>query len=360
LEQGIGGARLDRTVLFTQNRSALPVAPSVEQEHTHLTEAGLANGPSTTREVPPQTSKSAPPAQRLSWTPVLIGALGAMVLAAGAWFALHSRTEHPAAPPATAQPVTASRDSVPATPGLQPVSPPKNEATPAARSPGSTAKPTKEQSQDSRKAEAVSPPVQPAHPVLPFETSPPPQVQPIVTPPKDLPLAPAPAPVPTKAQDDQANRAAEEQAKRIADEQAKRAADEQAKRAVDEQAKRLSDEQAKNTRNADYAAISRALRDYQAAYQRKDLSALQTIWPSIPKQALEGIRGSFHDASEVSMELRSMGDPKVSGNTATVICDRNLHQVILKRAFQASGRVRIVLSRAGPGWLIQSVDSVNQ
>ncbi len=348
LEQGIGSASLEGTVLFAPNRSAIPQAATVEQQRTRLT----AVGPNTTREVPPPPPKVAPTAQVFSWTPVLIGALGAMVLAAGAWFALRSRTEHPAAPPATGQPVSASRDSVPAAPAPQPVAPPKNEAIPAARPHESNTKQAKEPSRDTRKAEAVSPPVQEANPVTPVATSPPPQAQPIVIPPRDLPPTPPPAPAPNKAQEDQAKRAAEDQARRLADEQTKRAADEQAKRALDEQAK--------NARNADYTAISRALRDYQAAYQRKDLPALQSIWPSIPKQALEGIRGSFRDASEISMELRSTGDPKISGNTATVICDRNLHQVIMKRAFQNSGRVRIVLSRAGSGWLIQSVDSVNQ
>ncbi len=75
---------------------------------------------------------------------------------------------------------------------------------------------------------------------------------------------------------------------------------------------------------------------------------------------LDEIRSSFRDASEVSMDLRPVGDPKIAGTTATVLCDRNLRQVILKRALQASSRVRIVLSRAAGGWVIQSVDPVNQ
>jgi hypothetical protein len=73
---------------------------------------------------------------------------------------------------------------------------------------------------------------------------------------------------------------------------------------------------------------------------------------------LEGIRSSFRDASEVSMELHSLGDPKIAGGTATVLCERNLRQVILKRVLQASNRVQIVLIRAGAGWVIQSVDAV--
>jgi hypothetical protein len=162
---------------------------------------------------------------------------------------------------------------------------------------------------------------------------------------------------PPKPADDQAKRAADEQAKRAADEQARRLAEEQTKRAADDQAKRLADDQAKNIRTADLAGISKALRLYQDAYERKDPAALQTIWPSIPKSSFEGIRSSFRDASEVSMELHPVGDPKIAGSTATVVCDRNLRQVILKRVLQASNRVKIVLIRAGGGWVIQSVDA---
>jgi vacuolar-type H+-ATPase subunit E/Vma4 len=187
------------------------------------------------------------------------------------------------------------------------------------------------------------------------------QVQAVPTP---QPTVAAPAPIvvaaPTKAPDDQAKRLADEQAKRAADQQAKAQADEQLKRAADEQATRQAEERARNARVAENAAISKALNEYQGAYARKDLSALQAVWPSIPKQALDGIRSSFRDASEVTMDLRPVGDPKVAGGTATVICDRNLRQVILKRVLQASGRVRIVLIRAGAGWTIQSVDPVNQ
>jgi serine/threonine-protein kinase len=355
LEQGIGDTSVDRTVLFPRNQSGLPAATPVERENAHVTEARLGNRTGGDGQSTPEPAKTAPPTESLSWRPVLIGAVGAIIIVGGAWFALHSRNEHPVAP-------TPSRESPPAVSPVQPVSPPKEETAPAA--PGPTVKQAKEQNPSPRKAE---PAVQAPGPVatanrLPSPTveSSPPALVPPVTVPQDLPPAPPPAPSPNKTQEDQANKAAEEQAKRLADQQAKRAADDQAKRALDEQTKRLSDEQAKNVRSAENAAISRALRDYQAAYSRKDLTALQTIWPSIPKQALEGIRGSFRDASEVSMDLRALGDPQISGNSATVICDRNLHQVIMKRAFQATGKVRIVLSRVASGWIIQSVDSINQ
>jgi hypothetical protein len=136
--------------------------------------------------------------------------------------------------------------------------------------------------------------------------------------------------------------------------------DEQIKRAADEQAKHLAEEQARSAIVAENAAIARALRDYQAAYERRDLAALQRIWPSIPKPVLDGVRSSFREASELSIDLRSIGDPKITGGTATVVCDRKLRQVIMKRVLEASGRVRIVLNRTETGWTIQSAVPVNQ
>jgi hypothetical protein len=179
-----------------------------------------------------------------------------------------------------------------------------------------------------------------------------------VAPPK--PVAPPPVVVPPKTQEDPNKRLAEEQTKRAADEQAKRLADEQTRRVADEQNKRLAEEQSRNVRAAENTAIAGVLRSYQEAYERKDPQALQRIWPSIPKQFLDGIRSSFRDASEVTMNLQPLSEPKISGTIATVVCDRTLRQVILKRVLNATGRVKVVLIRGGAGWVIQSVDPVKE
>jgi serine/threonine protein kinase len=365
LQRELSGAVVERTLVFATPPDAhAPVAPA-ESEKTRVAGGvppGIkSGGPSTTREIQPGLAKS-PPAANKPWTPVLIGAVGAVVISAGAWIGLRSVNPRLATQTTAESPVLRL-------PPSEPVSPPETEAKPVVPAPETkpTVKP-KEQVKVQAKVEPRRPdkapvvaasqapppsapvtnPTNPAPPKV--ETAPVVPVQAIPTP-TPTPVAPPPAPVPTKAQDDQAKRA---------DEQAKRLAEEQTRRAAEDQAKRLSEEQAKNARTAEFAAISGALRDYQAAYNRKDLAALQAIWPAIPKPVLDGIRGSFRDASVVSMDLRAVGDPKVSGNTATVICDRNLRQVILNRALQASGRVRIVLNRTGSGWVIQSVDSVNQ
>lgn len=132
--------------------------------------------------------------------------------------------------------------------------------------------------------------------------------------------------------------------------------DQQAKLAPDKAAKGATEDRARNARAADLRGVDQALKDYQSAYELKDAAALQAIWPSITKASLDEIRRSFRDASEVKMDLQPVGDPQISDNSATVICDRSVHQVIAKKLLQASNRVRIVLNRRGSGWVIQSVD----
>lgn len=176
-----------------------------------------------------------------------------------------------------------------------------------------------------------------------------------------------------RAADEQARRAAEEQAKKTADDQARRQAEERAKRQAEEQAKLQAEEQAKrqadekaaadkakSARAAELQAVSRALGEYTAAYGRKDANALQAVWPSIPKPVLEDVRNSFRYASEVKVDLRPLRDPEISGDTATVTCDRDLRQVVQKKVLEASTPVRIILNRRGAGWVIASIDAVKQ
>lgn len=349
LERAISGVFTERTAILPRLLSAIP--PAGQQNEQTLKEPIPAN-PDPTREAGP------PAVRRPALKPVLIGALGGVAIVAGLWLGLRPKSARPVVP-AVVPPLTQAtetREPASAQPAADTA-----EIKPAPRVAAPSVKQPPKQTETTAAVPVTIP--QQTHPQTetpkPVETAPAKPPEPVVTA-QQVQQPPLPAPPPVKAQEDAAKRLGEEQQKRAADEQTKRLADEQAKRAADDQARRLADEQAKNARTADAAAISRALRDYQAAYERKDAGALQAIWPSIPKQVLEGIRGSFRQASEVSMELRPVGEPKISGGAATVICDRNLHQVILKRALQASNRVRIALVRAGAGWTIQSIDQVSQ
>jgi serine/threonine protein kinase len=312
------------------------------------------NVPHVTSEVSPKV-----PVQTVSLKPLLIGAAGGIVIAAGLWLGLRPKPE----PPAPSIPHDSGAVPQPSTTPSAPPPPVIVEEKPRVAAPATDKKTARTGNEvRPRPAPAVSTP----SPVETAKATPPPvaenppaapvqAVTPLPTPP-----APAPAVTPTPVQEDQTKRIADEANRRAAAEQAARQAAEQTKRAADDQAKRTADELAKNARALEYGAISRALKNYQAAYERKDPSALRGIWPSIPKQVLDEIRSSFRAASEVSMELRPIGDPKVNGTTATVVCDRSLRQVIMKQSLQASTRVRIVLNRTSAGWVIQSVEQVSQ
>jgi len=353
LEHTLVGKTVEQTAVFAKPEA--PSSPPAAKEESHVPNPQPERS-NTNQEITPEVTR------RSTLKPLLIGALGGVVIAAGLWVGL--RNGRPVAPVMVHEPDSPSPHAEqPAR--MQPAPAPKTETAPAPNRPVPSvkqiAKTARENPSPTPLAVAQPTPTEVAKTVAPPISVPVvPPSQPVVAPPQIPTPAPTPVATPPKPQEDPAKRAAEEQAKRAADDQARRQAEEQTKRAADDQAKRLADEQARNIRAADVAAVSRALRAYQEAYERKDPAALQTIWPSIPKPALEGIRSSFRDASEVTMELHLVGDPRITGGSATVICDRNLRQVILKRVLQASNRVQIALIRAGAGWVIQSVDAVKQ
>lgn len=104
---------------------------------------------------------------------------------------------------------------------------------------------------------------------------------------------------------------------------------------------------------SDEQSISRTLSAFEAAYNRKDLAGLATIWSSLPR---ETYRTQFGDARALAFQLRPTGKPAVSGDTATVDCTRILSITTSgQRVPAATERVRVTLSRAPSGWLIQNI-----
>jgi serine/threonine-protein kinase len=369
--QQTGAATQDGAMTETVDMSALPRPAGFEMLASQAPvsmprSAGTAAILRTsTREI---TSPGPPPAPARSWAvPITTGAL--IVIGLGAWVGLrnyHSPDVAPArsASVAPATGLTSPQASNPAPPSTSPAAPPATATVePVPNVPAKTSKepkkearrePVKTEPAKTESARAAGTPSLPLPPVLTPAPSPAivtptrtPQAGVSTAPVSSAPIAP-PAVVPARVEED-----------RVA-EDARHAADEQTKRLKEEQARTAAEEKVKAARAAELQSVSRALADYQGAYDRKDPAALQAIWPSIPKASLDGIRSSFRDASEVSMQLHPVGDPEISGATATVICDRNLRQVIMKRPMQASNQVRIVLNRRGAGWVITSIETINR
>jgi hypothetical protein len=107
---------------------------------------------------------------------------------------------------------------------------------------------------------------------------------------------------------------------------------------------------------ADAQAIARALKSYEAAFARRELNDLRAIWPTMPKNIADTYRSAFRAVQSITVQMQPTGEPAVSGSTATVICRRSIHQVADRKPYDKTDRVRVVLSRDGDGWVIQSIE----
>ena len=111
-----------------------------------------------------------------------------------------------------------------------------------------------------------------------------------------------------------------------------------------EQAKRAADEQ----------AIVNVLKEFEAAYNRKDLPSLQRLWSAVP---VARYRQQFRDSRDLQFRLEIAGSPAVNGNLATAICTRTQSYRGQVGDLQThTERVKLTLSREASGWLIRSIE----
>jgi hypothetical protein len=109
--------------------------------------------------------------------------------------------------------------------------------------------------------------------------------------------------------------------------------------------------------STDSQSIARTLSAYEAAYNAKDLKAIQTVWQEMPKNMAEATRREFGDAKSIGFQIRAIDKPMVNGDSATVNCNRTLSLTLKQggRQEMPGERVRVTLTRASSGWLIQSI-----
>jgi hypothetical protein len=93
----------------------------------------------------------------------------------------------------------------------------------------------------------------------------------------------------------------------------------------------------------------------QAVYGKRDVAGVKSIWPGIPANAVEQL--TSRDLVSVSLQLDIRGDIAISGDTATVSCQRTVQiQDRAERRPRAAGNtVTVRLRRSGGSWLIDSV-----
>jgi hypothetical protein len=100
--------------------------------------------------------------------------------------------------------------------------------------------------------------------------------------------------------------------------------------------------------------IRELIRQYESAYNRKDLSQMISLWPTFPPIAQQRMQDLFNGAKSVTMTL-SVGDPKITGGSAIVICKRTRDIV---RADEGGGhtqdQVTFHMTKQGDHWTIES------
>jgi predicted Zn-dependent protease len=105
---------------------------------------------------------------------------------------------------------------------------------------------------------------------------------------------------------------------------------------------------------ADEQAVVKVLQNFDAAYNRRDIAALKKLWDGVPVSAY---RQQFREAQDLAFHLEILGQPVVTGNSATAICTRTLIYRGQSGGDQThSERVKVTLSRERSGWVIRSIN----
>ena len=110
-------------------------------------------------------------------------------------------------------------------------------------------------------------------------------------------------------------------------------------------------------RVADEQAVGKALTDFEAAYNRKDMAALEALWSPMPGNTAALMRDQFRLARTITFQLRPVGRPAMAGDSATIDCTRTLNLITRDGGHPpaVAERVRVTLGRTRTGWVIQSI-----
>lgn len=105
----------------------------------------------------------------------------------------------------------------------------------------------------------------------------------------------------------------------------------------------------------DRTQIKNLLQTYEKSYETEDEAALRKIWPSMGTRQLEGLETFFKNANSVKLTYIA-GEPKISGNTATIEFKQEISYVMdgeFRKPIPA--RVLMKLKKSGGAWEIDSI-----
>jgi hypothetical protein len=127
-------------------------------------------------------------------------------------------------------------------------------------------------------------------------------------------------------------------------------ADDLAKAQADANEKKKAEQRAQDER-----AVREVLSNLEAAYRERNLASLKNLY-HLDATAQKNAAQEFKDAQTISYVLQSISPPVITGDVATIDCNRS-HTLTLRgqRPMVGQDRVHIILDRAGSSWVIRSI-----
>jgi len=100
----------------------------------------------------------------------------------------------------------------------------------------------------------------------------------------------------------------------------------------------------------DRRAILEVIRQYQEAYDRKDLDAILRLWPKCPEDKKRNLRNLFSNGQSGTLKLNATAQPKIAGDRAQVICVKT--RISSAATSTTSSEIRLV--KQADSWVIDS------
>jgi hypothetical protein len=123
---------------------------------------------------------------------------------------------------------------------------------------------------------------------------------------------------------------------------------------MDQEARATAAKKMEEQTAADGVEIRKVLSLYAAAFDRKDLRLLKSVWPDLPEAALTQ---AFRAKGEIRSALNPVAPPELNGNTASIRCKRVTEQVTQFGRQKPVEEARTVrLRKDGGRWVISAID----
>ncbi len=100
----------------------------------------------------------------------------------------------------------------------------------------------------------------------------------------------------------------------------------------------------------DRRAILEVIRQYQEAYDRKDLDAILRLWPKCPEDKKRNLRNLFSNGQSGTLKLNATAQPKIAGDRAQVICVKTR----ISSGATSTTSSEILLVKQADSWVIDS------